>query len=229
MTKDELFDKKMECPICNTHFTSKKLRKSRIIVNKRYPDYYTEYGGENPTYYGVFVCPVCGYAAFESDFNDIREDEKQIFIQAVALHWKGKNYSSKRTLKDAIEAHKLALLAYDIRDYKSSAIGKVALRLSWFYRENSNFESESYYRKIVLERFQRAFLEEGLDENDEELTIMYLVGEMLRLEGDYPSAIKWYDKVLKEPKVRRKRHLEKRIRNQWSLAHEQYTKEKGGI
>lgn len=230
MATEELIDKRLECPICNTHFTSKKVRQSKIAVKKRYPDYYSEYKGENPTYYGVFVCPVCGYSAFEGDFNDINEVEKQIIIQTVSVNWKGKNYSGKRYIKDAIEAHKLALLSYDIRNYKSSVIGKVALRISWFYREKENIESESYYKKIVLDRFQRAFLEERLDDNgDEELTIMYLVGELLRQEGDYVNAIKWYDKVLKEPTVKSKRHLEIRVRNQWSLAREEYISRKGGI
>lgn len=229
MTKDDLIDKKLECPICNTHFTSKKVRQSKIIVKKRFPDYYTEYGGENPTYYGVFVCPVCGYSSFESDFNNINEYEKQIIIQAIGIHWRGKNYSAKRELKDAIEAHKLALLAYDLRGYKSSVIGKVALRLSWFYRENGNDESEKYYQKIALDKFKRAFIEERLDDNkEEELTIIYLIGELLRIEGDYSNAIKWYDKVLKDPEVKKKRHLEIRIRNQWSLARDMYNESKGG-
>ncbi|MGB3366640.1 MAG: DUF2225 domain-containing protein [Acidaminobacteraceae bacterium] len=226
----ELIDKKLECPICNTHFTSKKVKRSKISVIKRHPDYYTEYGGENPTYYGVFVCPVCGYSAFEGNFNDITENEKQIMIQAIGLQWKGRSYSNKRSIKDAIEAHKLALLAYDLRNYKSSIIGKIALRLSWFYREGGNIESESFYKKIVLERFQKAFLEERLDEKeDEEIVIMYIIGELLRCKGEFENAIKWYDKVLKNPTIKKKRHLEIRIRNQWSLAHEEYIKSKGGI
>lgn len=228
MEKEELFDKKLECPICSTHFTSKKVRTYKVVVKKRHPDYYTEYGGENPTYYGVFVCPVCGYSAFEGDFSEISENEKQIIIQAVGMQWKGKSYSGKRSIKEAIEAHKLALLAYDLRNYKSSIIGKVALRLSWFYREEGNKESESYYKKIVLNRFQKAFSEERLDEKaDEEIVIMYLIGELLRQEGELESAIKWYDKVLKNPTIKRKRHLEKRIRTQWSLAHDEYVKNRG--
>lgn len=226
---EDLFDKKVECPICNSHFTSKKIRNSKILVKKRYPDYYTEYGGENPTYYAVFVCPVCGYSAFEKDFNCISEMEKQIIIQRISIQWKGKNYTGNRSLCDAIEVYKLALLSYDLRNYKSSVIGKVALRLSWFYRELGNNENEKYYQKIVLEKFKDAFVEERLDENkEEELVILYLIGELLRQERDYKSAIKWYDKVLKDPEIKRKRHLEQRVRNQWSLAREMYVKEKGG-
>lgn len=227
MTKDELIDKKQECPVCNTHFTSKKVRTSKIAVEKRYPDYYTEYKGENPTRYGVIVCPVCGYSAFEGDFSSITEAEKEIIIQAICMNWKGKNYTGKRSLKDAIEAHKLALLSYDLRRYKSSVIGKVALRISWFYREAKDYKNESHYKKIVLDRFERAFLEERLDDNgDEELTIMFLVGELLRQQGDFVNAIKWYDRVLKEPRIKSKRHLEKRVRDQWTVARDQYLCEK---
>lgn len=227
MPLDDLIDKSVICPICSSPFKTKKVRRSRIKVKKRWPDYYTEYNGENPTFYGVIVCPVCGYSAFESDFLDIDKNGIDIIAQAIGINWKGKNYCDMRDIKQAIEAHKLALLGYDLRKYKNSSIGKVALRLSWFYRELNDEKNEIYFKKIALDKFRQAFSEERLDDNkDEELTIMYLIGDMLRQIGEYKEAVQWYDRVLKDPECKKKRHLMLRVRDQWILTSDLYKKSK---
>ena len=63
---DELYDKDIECPICNMEFTSKG-KDFKITINKRDPDFLSYYQGENPLKYSIFVCPNCGYAATEEN------------------------------------------------------------------------------------------------------------------------------------------------------------------
>ena len=67
---NELFDKKVECPICKTEFTTKKVRSSRLRLLKRDEDFFNHYETENPIKYNIFVCPNCGYSAYENKFDN---------------------------------------------------------------------------------------------------------------------------------------------------------------
>ncbi len=59
----------------------------------------------------------------------------------------------------------------------------------WFYR-SVNDEKEMDFAKYALESFEEAYLNENLDNDlDNELTILYLVGELYRSLGHYEKAV----------------------------------------
>ncbi len=63
---------------------------------------------------------------------------------------------------------------------------------------------------------------------DNELTILYLVGELYRSLGHYEKAVYWFGQAVNHPNIK-KRHIEMRARDQWSLAREQYNQSKEDI
>lgn len=221
-----LYDKPIVCPVCNHKFTTKKVKAKSIKVVKRDTDFRAEYENDNPTFYGVDVCPNCGHARFESDFNDVNEATKKIIKDKISSKWKEKNLCEERTITDAIEAHKLALLNYNITEYKLSVVAKVCLRLSWFYHGMEN-EFGDKFAAHARETYEQAYSKENLDDNPkEELTILYLLGELNRREGHYKKAMEWFSLGLKSPVLKDEKFLSESLKEQMRTAKEEFKKAK---
>lgn len=225
-TLSHLYDREINCPVCGIDFHTKKVRTSAIRVVKRDYDFCPYYKSENPLFYNVFVCPNCGYAALESTFSKINDIEKEKIKKFITSRWKQRSYGGERSLDIAIEVYKLALICYQLLESNYSTIGKVCLRLAWFYRY-TNDEREKEFLKFTINSFHKAYTDERLDKAEyDEVVILYLLGELNRRIGNYKDAIKWFDKALSHPEIKRKRHIELKARDQWSLTREEYNKVK---
>ena len=109
-----LYDKKVTCPVCNLTFHTKKVRTSTIRIKKRDTDFCIYYEGENPLFYEVFACPNCGYAALEKVFDDITPSQKQLIQSKISKQWVQRDLGQARTVQEAIEVYKLALLCSEV-------------------------------------------------------------------------------------------------------------------
>lgn len=222
MIKECLYDKEYVCPVCKSEFKTKKVKSNSIKIVNRESDFRATYEQDNPTYYGVNVCPECGHARFESDFNDVNEASIQLIKKTISQKWKKKNYCNERSLEDAIEVHKLALLNYNITHYKLSAIAKVCLRLSWFYR-GIDHEQELKFTKHTVETYEKAYVSENLDENPkEELTILYLLGELNRRLGNFKKAIDWFFMGSKSPVINEEKFISSELKDQMFKVKNEY-------
>lgn len=225
-TAHGLFERETTCPLCSRDFKFQRVRTSAIRIKKRHEDYYTEYKSANPNYYAVLVCPYCGYAAFEKDFQSISEEHKLIIWKNVSENWKYRDLGGVRSVQDAIDAYKLALLCYKLRNSESSTIGKLCIRLMWFYRSLGD-KKEVEFIQFARNSFEEAFMTEDLSADlDNELMVLYLVGELSRQLGDFEKSVVWFDKAVNHPLIKKKRHVEMRVRDQWSLAREQYNQKR---
>lgn len=219
---EKLYEKTIGCPICNREFTTKKMRTSAIRVTKRDEDFCPYYEGENPLFYGVFVCVHCGYAALESNFSKKSQEDKKRIIDLITPRWHSRSFGGTRTLDEAIEVYKLALLCCNVLEEKSSVIGKICLRLSWFSRYKAD-EEEKKFIEFTINSFEKAFTGERVSDDEyDEIAILYLLGELNRRIEKYDKAIMWFDKVLSHPHIKKKRHIEIKTRNQWRAARDQY-------
>ncbi len=214
-----LFDRSVVCPICDATFESKKVKRSAISVERRDDDYCAYYKGVNPMYYSIFVCPSCGFSSFESEFEGVRRLSnryKDDFRRKVTANWKGQSYKDERDWEKAIDTYKLALITYNALQYKKSTLAKVFLRIAWLYRYENN-EKEIAFLKYARDYFVESYETENLTEDKEhELLTMLIVGELSRRLEDYQIAVKWFDNLLKEPEVKKKRHIEMRARDLWA-------------
>jgi len=220
---EALYEKTILCPICNREFVTKKVKTSAIRISKRDEDFCPYYEGENPLFYGVFVCVHCGYASLEGSFSNRKSEDIRKIIDIVTPRWHSRSYGEERKLDEAIEVYKLALLCCNILEEKSSVIGKICLRLSWFYRYKEDYEEEKKFIDFTIKSFEDAFTGERMDSDEyDEITILYLLGELNRRANDYNKSIMWFDKTLSHPHIKKKRHIELKARNQWSIARDQY-------
>lgn len=129
-----------------------------------------------------------------------------------------------RTTEEALEVYKLALLCYSLTKANNMTIGKVTMRIAWLYRELGDPKEKDFIQHTV-NYFEKAYTTENIsDDVEEELTLLFILGEFQRQLGNMRESVKWFSKALEIPEIKKKRHLEMRIRDQWSLVSESYRK-----
>ena len=223
-----LYERKVCCPVCDKNFTTFKVKTSGIQIDKRHADFSATYKGQNPTHYGVYVCPGCGYASFESVFHDINAAQIGELRKKVKPHWKGQNYCGMRDAETAIAVHKLALLSFNIIGASRFNIGKACLRLAWFYRAMDDAEKEKQFLHHAAENYEMALSTENVENaNEQEFILFYTLGEIHRQLERYRQAIAYYDLVIKdEASMSRVKNM---ARDQRQLALEAYREDKKAL
>lgn len=218
---DELYDKKIRCPICNKEFKTKKVRTSRLRLIKKDSDFLPYYEGENPIKYSIYVCPSCGYSAPESKYDSVNNEEKEIILKKISSKWTKRSYGDKRTIEDALEVYKLALYVGELLDYKKIDLGSLCLSIGWLYRVKKNDE-EIRFLGLAKELFEESFYKESLiGTNMDEMKLSYLIGETSRRLGNKEEALKWFNTTLSNPSLKSNPMLENIVREQWGLIREE--------
>lgn len=218
---DELYEKKIVCPICNKEFETKKVRTSRLRLIKRDEDFLSYYEGENPLKYNIYVCPNCGYSALESKFDSINNEEKEVILREVTSKWNKRSYGDRRTIDEALETYKLALYIGELLDYKKIDLGSICLSIGWLYRIKEDQEQETRFLRLAKELFEESYYKESLvGTNMDELKLGYLIGEINRRLEDKEEALKWFNTALSNPSLGSNPMLEDMIREQWRLTKE---------
>ncbi|GAU77671.1 DUF2225 domain-containing protein [Fusibacter sp. 3D3] len=224
----DLFDRQYTCNICGNAFVSKQVKTSALRIKLRERDFHTYYSSESPIYYGVICCPNCGYSKFEKDFKaQISGTDMGLVKQLISSNWRYQNYCDQRDTNTAIRVHLIALANYKVLKASAYTLGKLYLRLAWFYRELESNAEELKYLKWALEAFVQGYETEKRDENDEkELEIIYLLGELNRRMGNYQEAIKWFSNTVNHEFAYKNRMIKSYAKDQWTLCTEAYKIEK---
>jgi len=221
-----LYDKDCTCPVCKNKFTTKKIRTRSLRIENREDDFNVIYKNINPIYYYIWVCPKCGYSSTEKEFENITKEQASILNQSIRAKWNERSFNGVRTFREAEESYKIALLIAQLLKKSKAYTGGICLRLAWLYREVKNSKEEEFLTH-TLNLFEDAYQTERLDEAGlDEISLVYLNGELSRRLARYKEAIKWYGIALDHPNIKTKRHIQLKAREQWRLAREQYDNEK---
>ena len=213
----ELFDKTVECTCCNLKFMTKKIRSSRLRLEKRDSDFLNHYKGENPIKYNIFVCPNCGYSAPESKYKSMQNAEKEIIQSNITLNWVQRDFGGIRSNEQGIESYKLALLQGTLLNYSKLELGNICLNIAWLYRMEED-EEEKRFINLARKKFIDAYNEEslaGTNMTEEKLT--YLIAELSRRIGEKETALTWFNICLNNPNIKMNPALEDMAREQWRL------------
>lgn len=225
----DLFDREIQCPVCKNIFHTKKVKSSACRIEKRDTDFCVVYSSANPMFYGAYVCPMCGYAAMESMFMDISAQGKKLIETVITKRWVQRSFGEERSVYDAIEAHKLALICGQVLNHKKGILGSICLKLAWFHRFISS-ERENEFMLHALICLEEAFSHDPLPlGNLDEVSLTYLIGELNRRLGRYEEAIDWFNKAVGNPLIKRNKKLEAQAREQWRLAKEEFKKLKNNV
>lgn len=194
---NHLFDKQVICPVCDSHFKTKTVKSKSPRVMAKDSDFFVRYSVANPYFYDVCICNSCGYAAMKSDFEKLKSHKKELILSNVTPKWKPREYPDILDEKLAIERYKLALLNALLLDLQDSTKAMISLKIAWMHRLLNNTDHETVFLKQALDGFNTAYIYEvfpiyGLQRD----SFMYLLGELSRKLGDYPTALQWFSKTI---------------------------------
>ncbi|HEX9059807.1 MAG TPA: DUF2225 domain-containing protein [Clostridia bacterium] len=201
-----VFERKVECPVCYKHITVPAVKSSAIRVVSKDTDFMTYYQDPNPTFYDVWFCKLCGYAAVSNKFSIISDTQKKLIRENISSKWKfNKKYPVVFDADTAIETHQLALLNSVVKLGRDNEKALLCLRLGWLYRLKGDEENEKRYLANALMGFTNSFLKDsitvpGLDE----AATQYLIGELYRRTGDNSNALQWFGRVLSDRNAKEK-------------------------
>lgn len=219
---DSLYVKMVTCPICGNQFSSMKAKIKSCKVKKKDEDFCIHYEDLNPMYYEVFVCPICAYAAPETSFGEISEKEVKLLKEAFLGREVGRSFCSHRSLEDAIAVGKLAIYTAELRKANAGVLAGLCLKLAWLYRYKGD-KQEEHFLKYALINYLEAFDKEPLPiGNLNEISMIYILGELSRRLGKLDDAISWFGKAVSNPERKENPMIEKLAREQWALAREQH-------
>lgn len=197
--KEEIFlyEKQVVCPVCDNNFSVNAVKTSGYKMIKKESDFYIKYDIINPYFYDVWICNVCGYASMKADFHKLKKFEIESIQKNITPKWHGRKYPAIYDINIAIERYKLSLLNYSIMGAKASKKAMNCLKLSWLYRELHDIKNEQIFRDQALIGLKDAYLNEDLPiYGMGRFTVLYLIGELNRLSGNYDEALRYLGDVI---------------------------------
>ena len=211
--EEMIYSRKLKCPICKNDFKNMKVKESKLRVEEAHSDLFTKYKGDiHPLQYAAIVCPKCGYAALEGNFDKILPRHHAIIKEKVSSKWIGKDFTEKRTIEESIVCFKLALYCAELIQTKKAELAGICLKIAWLYRMKED-EEENKFLKLSVDLYEESFA--GEDGAMDEITLTYLIGEIHKRLGDVDDAVNWIGKVISNPYIKSNPKIEKLAREQW--------------
>jgi len=196
-TMPQVYNSTIICPICELDFEMGKVRTKTIRQTGQETDLCPIYEGENPLYYDAVVCPYCGFAQIGTTFDKVSSREIKIVKEKLTPKWMPRDFEMTRTLDQAIDAYKIVLLNYQVRQVPASDMAKLCMRLAWMYRFRGEPDIERKYLEHAFRYYQDTFLKENLPVGKlDEFTVMYMIGELARRLGQYGESVNWFGKLI---------------------------------
>ena len=198
------YEKKIDCLHCKKTFSTLKVRSKFIKVSDTDTDFmpiYTE-GNVQAMYYNVFVCEHCGFSFTEDFSRYFSPGTAEEIKEQITDRWVHHDFNGERTVFQAIQAYKLALLCADIKKEKHVAKAGLALRLAWFYRSLQNREQEQRFMEIARKQYLESYSTEDYASTQmSAVRITYMVAELSRRLNDMENATRFFSKVIESQRV----------------------------
>ncbi|WP_054958223.1 DUF2225 domain-containing protein [Paenibacillus dakarensis] len=223
MTLEPLYTITVLCGSCEHSFTTSRVRPSYKKAIRTDTDFCGYYKNENPDFYVVRVCPECGFASTENSAKRLSDKQKTDFRTKIGSRWTERDFGGKRSLEDALETYKLALLCAQVIGESERIVASLLHHIAWLYRYQDNKEQEQRFLAHSLDAYIRVFELEGVGANDARL--LYLIGELSRRLGRYNDAVQWFSRVIHDKKIIDAAMI-RASREQWTVLREQMLAEK---
>lgn len=223
MSSQPFFELEKTCPVCQKKFKITRVRSSACVVMRRDTDFYVKYKDINPTYYSIWVCPHCHYAALDKKFSGpLSDGEKKRLSKTLALlHREEPDLSGIRDADKALRAVELALQTAQIIRASHASLASLYLMGAWFARDKGDKELEQKYLEQARDHYTFSYERETLREKISDVRLMYIIGELNRRTGRLREAINWFSRVVRHPEIKREPEIERLARDQWELAREE--------
>jgi uncharacterized protein len=192
------------CPVSGTDFDYLRVRTRAVRPTRRDTDFHVTYRELNPTYYAIVVCPRCGYAASQDEFEQIGQDERlELWARRGARveRLAGRALNGTRTAEDALVALELAMNCYELRRPNERRRAVLLHRRAWIERERGG-RSEADYLRQARDAYQAAY-ERDTDISDEAaMRAAYLIGDLTLRLGDAMGGARWLETATRYPQAK---------------------------
>ncbi|MFC4776786.1 DUF2225 domain-containing protein [Paenibacillus sp. GCM10023252] len=217
---EPLYETNQNCLCCSRAYTTSKVRPSFKKPKRVDADFCGHYKPEvNPDYYVVKVCPYCGFASTENGMAAISEQQKQAYMARIGSRWTaGREYGGERSLEQALECYKLALLTAQAIGEKERIIAGILHHLGWLYRYDENGQQEARFLQYAMESYIEVFENEADSLNDAKL--MFLIGELNRRLDKPNEAVRWFSRVVNDKRITDAGMI-RASREQWTVIREE--------
>lgn len=221
-----LFDREVECPVCEQKFKVKNVRSSKLRLDKVDNDLRQRFIDFEPLYYMVWNCPNCFYSNFNFEFKQVMEANKKLIVEKSKT-LKGKfnlQFSTPRKIDEVFLSFYLMLQTLQVGKQEPSNLAKVWLRLCWLYNDVGDEEMYRMSSQKALELFKDSFFNARRDtsvEQDQRMSL--LLGELSLRVDEKTEAMKFFRGAIarKGGNATINRQAEDRIRELKATVHEQ--------
>lgn len=213
-----LYTIKVTCCNCEHEFLTSRVRPSLKKAIRHDADFCSYYKEENPEYYVVRVCPKCGFASTENSSGKLADWQRKAFNEQVGSRWKTRDFGGKRNWEAALETYKLALICAQCINDKERIIASHLHHIAWMYRYQGETALEQRFLRYSLDEYVKVFENDGMGGNDARL--MFLIGELNRRVGEYPTAVRWFSRLINDQRIMDAAMI-RAAREQWALLREQ--------
>lgn len=211
--KDYIFDKTIECPVCETKFTAKVMKNSKAKLVSSDLDLRQKFEGVDAVKYDAIKCS-CGYSALSRYFPTLMPKQAKEIREKICMNVKvTPNTGETYTYEEAIERYKLALACAVVKHAKASEKAYICLKSAWLLRgyqehlqakgelteekKTSLYAEEMEYLKSAYEGFAAARSSEntpiaGMDE----WTVDYLLAALAYEINDFESSLRMLSRII---------------------------------
>ncbi|HHU77192.1 MAG TPA: DUF2225 domain-containing protein [Firmicutes bacterium] len=188
--------KSFTCLACGHDFKSPKVRRSKYVVSKVDTDFCTYYKKENPLYYNVNICPVCGYG-FTEGFTEPGEKTKEELKNKIFKF--NIDFTGKRSIDLAILSYRRAIDCALLQRAKNILLAGLTLHTAWLYRFSGDGEPEKKYLAEALNYYKEAYERDTDVQNIGRM--LYLMGDLSRRLGNDREAILFFTRVINDKSI----------------------------
>lgn len=126
--------------------------------------------------------------------------------------------SGSRTWEQAVTSYKLAIFYAGMVSLPASHIASLELQLAWLYREKEMADEEMEMMKRAVKDYEAAFMREQTPiGNLTEVTLTYLIGELLRRTGHYDESLSYLSRVVSNPQAKNEKRILEMARDAWQM------------
>lgn len=199
-----IYQAKTKCMFCEHPFSTSKVRSRFVRVMGHDSDFkpiYKNAEAVNPMYYNVAVCPSCGFAFTEDFLPFFAPHIRERIASTIQANWKHRSFGDERSVEEAIETYKLALLSARLKEEKNLPIAGLALRLAWIYRDLKDEANEHRFLEVARDAYTDAYsTDEQKGTMMSEIRVIYLIGELSYRIGDRDAAVRNFSRVIESQK-----------------------------
>ena len=190
-----LFDKKVCCPLCNTTFTARQVRYSKLKSAKQDPDLRMHFVQMDPILYNVFICPQCGYANLSQDFEKMAPVKGPL---SFSTEEERDNSSQLIGPELAIKNYKLVLRC--LKELKSTPdkLARIYLYLAWLYEDTGSETLAKEMRNDALTYYKQAYSSSSDPNSSQIHQIAYLIAELSSQLGNKKDAYDFFQRLIRE-------------------------------